>query len=117
MRSVKKIVSIVLVLALCFLIGGCSKKPPKKQQVIKIPRPSQGEENTNPDDNTENIDDAYISDRPLAEKVDALSGEVEPEYKTTTANFKVTSDYTVQIIVFFMIMPPPCVRLLLRFCL
>ena len=96
MRSVKKIVSIVLVLALCFLIGGCAKKSPnKQQQVIKIPRPSQGEENTNPDDNTDNIDDAYISERPLAEKVDALSGEVEPEYKTTTANFKVTSDYTV----------------------
>jgi uncharacterized lipoprotein YajG len=43
MRSVKKIVSIVLVLALCFLIGGCAKKSPnKQQQVIKIPRPSQG---------------------------------------------------------------------------
>ncbi|MBO5211901.1 MAG: family 16 glycosylhydrolase [Clostridia bacterium] len=98
MRSVKKIVSIVLVLALCFLIGGCSKKPPKKQQqIVTIPYPNQGETddgNQNGEDNVI-VDDAYISDRELADKTDAISGEVEPEFKVKVADFKVTSDYTV----------------------
>lgn len=114
MSIAKRIVSLLLILVLCFSLVGCKKSSGKKQQIVVIKRPSSNvsdtvEDNSSGDDyldgsnnnsNGDNgfggdLEDGYISDRLLAEVESNANDKIEPEYVTKVADFKLTDEYTV----------------------
>lgn len=94
MSSAKKLLCLLLVLAMCFAMGGCKTK---KKKVVVIKRPSNNvSDNVSSDDNNDDIvQDAYISDRELAEKEGVYQEVIAPEYKVGAVAFKLTDDYTI----------------------
>ena len=94
MSSAKKIMCLLLVLAMCFAMGGCKTK---KKKVVVIKRPSNNvSDNVSSDDSNDDIvQDAYISDRELADKEGVYQEVIAPEYTVSAVAFKLTNDYTI----------------------
>ena len=94
MSSAKKIMCLLLVLAMCFAMGGCKTK---KKKVVVIKRPSNNvSDNVSFDDSNDDIvQDAYISDRELADKEGVYQEVIAPEYTVSAVAFKLTNDYTI----------------------
>lgn len=94
MSSAKKIMCLLLVLAMCFAMGGCKTK---KKKVVVIKRPSNNvSDNVSSDDSNDDIvQDAYISDRELADKEGVYQEVIAPEYIVSAVAFKLTNDYTI----------------------
>lgn len=74
MSITKKTISLLLTLILCLALCGCQK------------------ENVDP---SENPDDAYVSDRELAQKDDELKEDVKKEYVVEPKDFDDPNDYVV----------------------
>lgn len=102
MSIVKKIICLLLALALCFSMAGCKKT--KKKQIIVIKRPVSAsdaveDDNTLEDDDTTyddevEFEDVYISDRELAEKEETFE-DVKVEYSVKATQLQLTKDYTI----------------------
>ena len=97
MSIVKKIACLLLVLALCLSVGGCTKK---KKQVVIIKRPAPGTSDSVGDANNDNnFDDdvdeeVYESFRELAAKVVTEESRAK-EYVVTATSFSLSDEYTV----------------------
>ena len=97
MSIVKKIACLLLVLALCLSVGGCTKK---KKQVVIIKRPAPGTSDSVGDANDDNnFDDdvdeeVYESFRELAAKVVTEESRAK-EYVVTDTSFNLSDEYTV----------------------
>ena len=97
MSIVKKIACLLLVLALCLSVGGCTKK---KKQVVIIKRPAPGTSDSAGDTNNDNnFDDdvdeeVYESFRELAAKVVTEESRAK-EYVVTATSFNLSDEYTV----------------------
>ncbi len=114
MSIVKKIICLLLVLALCLSLGGCKKK--KKKKIIIVKRPgsnvSDTAEDVTYDDSefeTEITDDGfddssfedgaqdngdYISGRELY-KTESGAEAIIPEYTVKEVDFQITKDYKI----------------------
>ena len=102
MSIAKKIICLLLALALCFYIAGCKKT--KKKQIIVIKRPVSAsdaveDDNTLEDDDTTyddeaDFEDVYISDRELAEKEETAE-EIKIEYSVKATELQLTKDYMI----------------------
>ena len=103
MAVAKKIISLLLVLAICLLMGGCGEDAPKRKKkkvVIIKRRPTSSavdkEENTDFDNGFDfEFDETYVSDRLLADKETVTVETVDPEYKVSAASFGSLDGYTV----------------------
>ncbi len=96
MSIVKKIACLILVLALCVSVGGCTKK---KKQIVIIKRPSSQvtdtTDDTNDDTNSEVDEEAYESDRELSDTGVVTDSNREIEYTVSPIAFNLTNEYTV----------------------
>lgn len=104
MGVAKRIISLLLVLAICFLMGGCNEPTAKrkKKKVVIIKRNPSSSVSDNKEDNGDfendfefDFDGAYVSDRLLAEKETVTAETVDPEYKVSAANFGSLDGYRV----------------------
>ena len=95
MSIVKKIICLLLVMALCVSLGGCKKK---KKQIVIVKRPaSQVTDATDNsvDDETESdeiSEEVYESFRELAEKNDTTAPR-EKEYTVEPVSFSLSDEY------------------------
>jgi beta-glucanase (GH16 family) len=102
MSIVKKIICLLLALALCFSMAGCKKTKKKQIVVIKRPVTSSSDSVENDDtsdedtsyDNGAEYEEVYISDRELAEKEETFE-DVKVEYSVKATQLQLTKDYTI----------------------
>ena len=97
MSIAKRIICLLLALALCFSMAGCKKT--KKKQIIVIKRPVSAsdaveDDNTLEEDDTSydeeaDFEDVYVSDRELAEKEETAE-DIKIEYSVKATELQLT---------------------------